>query len=129
MVEVDLVQGNHDGRAGGLGVVDRLDRRRHHPVVGGDDENDDVRQIRAAGPHRGESRVAGRIQEGDPIVPDLDAICPDVLGDAARLALGDVGLANAVQEARLSMIDVAQYRDDRRAGLYVLPGESGKLFG
>ncbi len=54
---VDLVDGDDDRHLGGAGVVDRLDRLRHHAVVRGDDEDDDVRDLRAAGPHLGEGLV------------------------------------------------------------------------
>ena len=38
----------------------------------------------------------------------------DVLGDAAGLALADVGVADRVQQARLAVVDVTHDRDDRR---------------
>ena len=38
------------GHVGGLGVVDGLDRLGHDPVVGGDDEHDDVGDLRLPGP-------------------------------------------------------------------------------
>ena len=36
--KVDLVDRHHDLNLGGLGVVDGLDRLRHQPVIGGDNE-------------------------------------------------------------------------------------------
>ena len=62
---VDLVDGDDDRDLGRLGVVDRLDRLRHDAVVGGDDEDDDVGHLGAAGAHRGEGLVAGRVEEDD----------------------------------------------------------------
>ena len=44
----------------------------------------------------------------------------DVLRDAARLAGGDVGLADGVEQARLAVVDVAHDGDDRRPRLEVL---------
>ena len=38
----------------------------------------------------------------------------DVLGDAAGLALADVGLADRVEQARLAVVDVTHDGDDRR---------------
>ena len=64
---VDLVHGHDDGDVGGLGVVDRLDRLGHHPVVGRHDQDDDVGDLGAAGPHGGEGLVAGRVDERDPV--------------------------------------------------------------
>ena len=36
------------GTLGGLGVIDRLDRLRHHAVVGGHHQHDDVGDLGAA---------------------------------------------------------------------------------
>ena len=52
----------------------------------------------------------------------MDLVGADVLGDAAGLARGDVGLADRVEQRRLAVVDVAHDRDDRRARLEVLVG-------
>ena len=52
---------------------------------------------------------------GLPVVADL--VGADVLGDAAGLALGDLGLAHRVEQRGLAVVDVAHDRDDRRAVL------------
>ena len=44
----------------------------------------------------------------------------DVLGDAAGLARGDVGLADGVEQRGLAVVDVAHDGDDRRARHQVL---------
>ncbi len=92
---------------------------RHHAVVGGDDQHDDVGDVGAAGPHRGERLVAGRVDEGDGAAVGLDLVGADVLGDAAAFGLDDVRLANPVQERRLAVVDVAQDRDHRGPRLKV----------
>ena len=46
---VDLVDRDDDRHARRLRVVDRLDRLRHHPVVGRDHQDHDVGHLRAAG--------------------------------------------------------------------------------
>ena len=89
---VDLVDRDDDRHLGGARVVDGLDRLRHDAVIGGDDEHDDVRRLRAARAHRGERLVARRIEEDDRLAVGLDAIRADVLRDAAGLAGGDVRL-------------------------------------
>ena len=66
---VDLVDRDDHRHAGRLGVVDRLDRLRHHAVVGRDHQHHDVGHLRAAGAHRGEGGVAGRVEEGDQLPP------------------------------------------------------------
>ncbi len=42
---IDLVDGDDDRNARRFGVVERFDRLRHDAVIGGDDENDDVRHL------------------------------------------------------------------------------------
>src|SRR4051794_18013102 len=112
---VDLVDGDHDRHAGGLRVVDRLDRLRHHAVVGRHHDHRDVGDLRPAGAHRRECLVARRVEERDRVVVVVDLVGADVLGDAARLARGDLGLADRVEQRRLAVVDVAHDRDDRRA--------------
>ena len=46
---VDLVDGDHHRHAGGLGVVDRLGRLRHHAVVGRDHDHRDVGHLARRG--------------------------------------------------------------------------------
>ncbi len=133
---VDLVERHDDRDPGRLGVVDRLDRLGHDAVVGGDDEHDDVGHLGAAGPHRGECFVAGRVDEGDPLAVPLDLVGADVLGDAARLGLDDIRLADPVEKQRLAVVDVPHHRHDRwpaaqhrRVDLGRLVGEEAGLQG
>ena len=112
---VDLVDGDEDRHLGGLRVVDRLLRLRLHAVVGGDDDHRDVGDLRAAGAHRGERLVARRVEEGDDSVAVVHLVGADVLGDAAGLARGHLGLADRVEQRGLAVVDVAHDRDDRRA--------------
>src|SRR5664280_2178500 len=117
---VDLVDGHHDRDLGGLGVVERLDRLRLHPVVGRDDQHHDVGGLGAAGAHCGEGLVARRVDEGDQpfLAGDLGAhlVGPDVLGDPARLAFGHPGGPDGVEQLGLAMVDVTHDRDHRRPG-------------
>ena len=113
---VDLVDRDDDRDLGVLGVVDRLDRLRHDAVVGRDDEDDDVGRLGAAGAHRGERLVARRVEEDDVAAPRRrDVVGADVLGDAAGLARGDVGVADGVEQRGLAVVDVAHDGDHRRA--------------
>src|SRR4051812_43183986 len=114
---VDLVDGHKDRDLGGLGVVDRLARLRHHAVVGRDDDHRDVGDLGAAGAHGGERLVARRVEEGDRVVVVVDLVGADVLRDAACLTGGDLGLAHGVEQRRLAVVDVAHDRDDGRAVL------------
>ena len=62
---VDLVDRDDHRHLRRLGVIDRLDRLRHHAVVGRDHQHDDVGDLGAARAHRGEGGVARRVDEGD----------------------------------------------------------------
>ena len=105
-----LVTADDDRHLGRLGVADRLDRLRHHAVVGRDHEDRDVGGLRAAGAHGGERLVTRRVDERDrPVVLD-DLVRTDVLRDAAGLAGDDVGLADAVEQRGLAVVDVTHAR-------------------
>jgi len=77
-------------------VVDGLQGLRLHAIVGGDDQDGDVRDLRPAGAHGGEGFVAGGVQEGDLAAILLYLVGADVLGDATHLGGDDVGLANGI---------------------------------
>ena len=62
---VDLVDRHDHRHIGGARMCDRFRRLRHDAIVGGDDENHNVRHLGAARAHRREGRVTGRIDEGD----------------------------------------------------------------
>ena len=99
LVLVDLVDRHDHRHLGGLGVVDRLDRLRHHGVIRRDDQHHDIRDLSPARAHRGKGRVAGSVKEGDKLASRrLHLISTDMLGDSARFAGGDAGLANRIQK-------------------------------
>src|SRR3954453_21565578 len=115
---VALVDGDDNRDVSRLRVVERLDRLRHHTVVGGDDEDRDVGDLRTTGTHGGERLVARCVDEGDRAVLLLDRrvhlVSADVLSDAAGLARLHVGRADRVEELGLSVVDVTHDGDDRR---------------
>jgi hypothetical protein len=117
---VDLVE--RDDRSGPwrLRVADRLERLRHHAVIGSDHDDRDVRDARAAGTHGRERLVARCVQEHDALPVVVDLRCTDVLGDATTLAGGDLGRTERVEQAGLAVVDVAHDRDDRGARFELL---------
>jgi hypothetical protein len=121
-VDIDLVDRDHHGHAGSLGVVDRLDGLRHDAVVGSDHDHRDVGDLRAAGAHGREGLVAGRVEEGDRVAVVVDLVGADVLRDAARLARRDLCLPNGIQQRGLAVVDVPHDRDDGRALDQILVG-------
>src|SRR5215212_8498762 len=115
---VDLVHRHHDRHLGRLGVVQRLHRLRHHPVVSRDHEDRDVRGLRAAGTHGGERLVTRGVDERDRPLGVLDhgvhLVGTDVLGDAAGLLVHDVGRAEGVEELGLAVVHVTHHGDHGR---------------
>ena len=119
---VDLVHRHHDRHLGGARVVDRLLGLGLDAVVGGDHDHRQIGHARAAGAHRGERLVAGRVEEGDLLAAVVHLVGADVLGDAAGLPGHHLGLADRVQQRGLAVIDVAHDRDHGRAVDEVLLG-------
>ena len=113
---IDLIDGNHHGNAGGLDMLNGLAGLRHDAVVGGDDDDGDVGEVGAAGTHGGEGRVAGGIEEGNLLAAQLDGVGTDVLGDAAGFTVGDLGIADLVEQGGLAVVDMAEEGDHGRTG-------------
>ena len=99
VLAVDLRDRDDDRHLGRACVADRLDRLRHHAVVGGDHEDRDVGDLRAARPHGGERLVARRVDERDAPAVAVDLVRADVLRDATGLAGDDVRVADACRAA------------------------------
>ena len=118
---VDLVDGDDHRHAGGLGVIDGLDRLRLHAVIGRHHQHDDVGHLSATLPHGGEGLVAGRIDESDLVAERRhNLIGADMLGDAACFLRNDIGRADGVEQRGLAVVDMAHDGDDRRARLQIL---------
>jgi len=66
-------------------MVERLDRLRHHALIGRDHQNYDVGDLGAARAHRGERLVAGSIDESYLAPVGFDCVRADVLRDSAEL--------------------------------------------
>ncbi len=94
-------------------MVDRLSGLRHDAVVGGYDDDDHIGDLGAAGAHRREGGVARGVKEGDRLLVVVDLVGADVLGDAASLAGGDLGLADRVEQRGLAVVDVTHDRHHR----------------
>ena len=84
---VDLVDGHDDGNIGCLGVVDGLDGLRHDTVIGGNDQDDHIGDLRTTRAHGGKRLMARGVDEGDLIAVDPNHGCTDGLRDATGLGL------------------------------------------
>ena len=113
---IHLVDRNDDRDARRLCVVDALNGLRHNAVVRRDHKDRDVSHHCTAGAHRGKGLVARGIEEGNRAAVDFDGVSADVLRNAARLAGGDVGVADIVKQRGLAMVDVSHDDNDRSTG-------------
>ena len=73
---VDLVDRHDDRHLRRAGVIDRFDRLRHDAVVRRDHQNDNVRDLGAASPHR--------VNASWPGVSMKTIFCPVLLHDRTR---------------------------------------------
>ncbi len=64
--------------------------------------------------------MAGGVQERDGLAVDLHLICADVLGDAAGLTGGHMGVADIVQQTGLAVVHVTHDHHHRRPGHQIL---------
>ena len=97
-------------------MVDRLYGLCAEPFIAGDDEDDDVGYISASCSHGRERFVARGIENGDVTVVCMGFKGADMLCDRACFSGGKVGIANGVDEACFSVVDVAHEGDNRASG-------------
>ncbi len=105
--QVHFVQGEDDFGPGCLGVGDGLIRLGHDPVVGGDDDDGDVRHLGSPLPYGGEGLVPRGVDEDHRALRGLHLEGTHVLGNASRLLLGDATFPQVVQEGGLPVVHVA----------------------
>ncbi len=89
---------------------------RHHAIVGRDHQNHDIGRLGTTGTHGGERRVARGIEEGDHPALGFYVVGTDMLGNPPRLAHGDLGATDVVEQRGLAVVDVPHHGHDRRAG-------------
>ena len=93
-------------------MVQRLKRLLLDALLCGDDQDDEVRDLRPSEPHGRKRFVARRVDEDDGLALDLHLVGTDLLGNATLLAGSDAALADVVQQGRFSVV-----RHDRRTRL------------
>ena len=120
---VDLVHRHNDRNLCGTSMTDRLNGLRHHTVISGHDEHDNVSGLRSAGTHIREGSVTGSINERNDVTTPVDLIGADVLRDATRLSVNNIGRSDLVKNRGLSVVNMAHHRDHWRTqllGLHVV---------
>ena len=114
---VDFVDGDQDGDLGILGMVERLNRLGHHPIIACDHQHHDIGHLRPSGPHGGKGFMAGSVQEDHSPMVQLNLVSTDVLSDLPMLGGNDVGMPNGIEEGGLSMVHMAHDGHHRRPGI------------
>ena len=113
---VDFVDGKDDGHTSSHCVVDGFLGLWHHVIVGSDDDDGDVGDLRTTSTHSGEGFVTWGVEEGDfATILELHVVSTDVLGDTTCLTSDDVGIADVVEKRSLTVVYVTHHSDNRRA--------------
>ena len=95
---VDFVDCHQDRHIRRTRMLDRLFGLRHHTVICGDHQNDNISRLRPPRPHRGKRGVAGCVEEGDHPLVGFHVIGANVLGNTPRLTTGHTGFTDIVQQ-------------------------------
>lgn len=88
---------------------------RHHAIVCGNHQDDNVGTLCPASTHGSESCMARSIQEGDLSAFQFHLISPDMLRYAACLAFSDICMTNRIQKGGLAVVYVSEDGHDWRA--------------
>ena len=108
---INFIDSHNQRNAGRLGVIHGFESLRHHTIISGNDENHNIGDLRATGPHPGKRLMPGRIDENDSPAVLFDVVGADGLRDPARLAFGDIRLPDCIEQRRLTVIDVTHHGD------------------
>ncbi len=109
---IHFVYRNDDLNARSLGMVYSFDRLRHDTVVGGNDKNGNIRSHSAACAHCGERLVPRRVKEGYILALYANTVSAYMLSDAARLAGGDMGVSDSVEQRCFAVVNVTHDAHD-----------------
>ena len=119
-VLIHFVYSNYYRNACCLCMVDRLDRLRHDTVVGSNNEDSDISDIRTSCSHRGERLVSRSIQKRYLLALVGHLISTDMLSDTACLTVGDMSVSYLVKYRGLTVVNVTHNNDNRASRLEIL---------
>jgi hypothetical protein len=116
-------------------VIDGFLGLRHNTRIRGNDQHDDIGDLRTPGAHGRKGLVTRRIEKRDRPMLCFDLVRRDVLGNPARFAGDDVRFPYVIEERCLSMVHMSHDRDHRSAllqnaaGIIILFLLVGGIFG
>ena len=117
---INLVDGYNNLSIRRSRMVDCFNRLRHNTVIGRYNQNCDIGSLGTAGTHCCKRFMTWSIQECDLAIIRRNHISTDVLRNAAGFNAGDRRLADIVQQAGLTVVNVAHDNNNRRTLLQVL---------
>ena len=95
-------------------MMDRLDGLRHDAIIRRHDQYNQIGNLCAAGAHRREGLMTGRVEKGHHPALGFDVICADVLRDPSRFPACHPSPPYVIQERGLAMVDVTHNGNNRR---------------
>ena len=100
----------------------RLNSLWHNTVISGNHQHYDIGHIGAPGTHGGKSLMPGSIEKSHFLLIPGDLRCPDVLGNAARLAGGYMSRPDFIQQACLAVVNMSEHCSNHRPPLEAISG-------
>ena len=94
-------------------MADGFHRLRHDTVIGGNNQNGNIRCHGASGSHGGESGVTRCVKEGDHLTVTVHSVRTDVLGNAAGFGCGNGGVPDRVKDRSFTVVNVTHNNDNR----------------
>ena len=117
---IHFINSDNHRRLCRFGMINCLNGLRHHPVITGDHQNDNIGDFGTARAHSSKSGMARRIDKSDGIATGgFGLIGPDMLGDAPGLAISYFGFAERIQKRGFAVVNMAHHRHHRRTGGFI----------
>ena len=100
-------------------MVNRFDSLWFDTIISSDNKNNDISHGSTACTHGSEGFMARSIDKGNLLSLNDFLIGTDFLCDATVFSAGDIGMADAVDQCGLAMVDVSHDRNDRRTAISI----------
>ena len=104
-------------------MVQRLNGLRHYAIVSCNNQDCQVGNLCTTGTHGGKRLVTWGVNEGDcaidAVVLNVHLVGTNVLSNATGFTRDDIRVANAVEQASLTVVDVTHDGDNWRTWLKV----------
>ena len=117
---VDLIHRNHNRHVCRLGMADSFNCLRHHSIISGNDENNNICYFGSPRTHCRKGRVTRRIDESYFLTIIFgNLISPDMLGNTPSLTGDNTGFTQCVKQGCFTMVNVTHNSHNRRTRLFI----------